>query len=112
MREVVGRSLPSILIGHIQYEGYSTYWGPQCRTSPLIGAIAWAVVNFFLSWIPFVGPLLALIAYIAVIKARYPGGWVKAILIAPVAWIAPIIVLYVLAAIGFASFEVVGVPGV
>jgi len=84
----------------------------RTRLSPLIGAIAWAVVSFFLGWIPFVGPLLALIAYIAVIKARYPGGWVKAILIALVAWIASIIVLYVLAAIGFASFEVVGVPGV
>jgi len=47
-----------------------------------------------------------------VIKARYPGGWVKAILIALVAWIASIIVLYVLAAVGFASFEAVGVPGV
>ena len=91
----------------VGYDGY-TY----ATVTALIGAITRAVVSFFLGWIPFVGPLLALIAYIAVIKARYPGGWVKAILIALVAWIASIIVLYVLAAIGFASFEVVGVPGV
>jgi len=78
----------------------------------LIGAIVWVVVAFFLGWIPFLGPLLALLAYIAVINARYPGGWVNAILIALVAWIASIIVLYVLAAVGFASFEAVGVPGV
>jgi len=77
----------------------------------LIGAIVWVVMAFFFGWIPFLGPLLALIAYIAVISIRYPGGFVNAVAIALIAWIASIVVLYVLAAVGFATFEAVGVPG-
>ena len=77
----------------------------------LIGALIWAVVAFFLGWIPFLGPLLALIAYVAVINYRYPGGWGNAIAIALVAWIASLIVLYVLGVLGIAGFEAIGVPG-
>ena len=77
----------------------------------LIGAIVWVVVAFFLGWIPFLGPLLALLAYVTVINARYPGGWVNAIAIALIAWLASVVVLYVLAVLGFATFEAVGVPG-
>lgn len=78
----------------------------------LIGAVVWVVVAFFLGWIPFLGPLLALVAYIAVINVRYPGGWLRAVGIALIAWVAAVVVLYVLALIGFASFEALGVPGV
>jgi hypothetical protein len=78
----------------------------------LIGAVIWVVVSFFLGWIPFLGPLLALIAYVAVINMRYPGGWGAAIGISLIAWIASIIVLYILAVLGLASFEAFGVPGV
>jgi len=78
----------------------------------LIGAVVWVVVAFFLGWIPFLGPLLALIAYIGVINVRYPGGWVNAVVIALVAWVASVAVLYILAVLGFATFEAVGVPGV
>lgn len=78
----------------------------------LIGAVIWVVVAFFVGWIPFLGPLLALLAYVAVINARYPGGWVNAAAIAMIAWLASIIVLYVLGVLGFASFEAIGVPGV
>lgn len=77
----------------------------------LIGAIVWAIVGFFLGWIPFLGALLALIAYLAVINYRYPGGWVNAILIALIAWIASAVVLYVLAFLGLVSFGALGVPG-
>lgn len=77
----------------------------------LIGAIVWVVIAFFLGWIPFLGPLLALLAYVAVINARYPGGWINAIAIALIAWFASIVVLYILATLGLASFEAIGVPG-
>lgn len=77
----------------------------------LIGAVVWAVVGFFFGWIPFLGPLLVLLAYLAVINWRYPGGWLDAIGIALIAWIAVIVVLYVLAFLGLATFEAVGVPG-
>lgn len=45
------------------------------------------------------------------INARYPGGWGNAIAIALVAWLAAVAVLYVLAVLGVATFEAVGVPG-
>lgn len=73
----------------------------------LIGAVVWAV----LAWIPLLGPLLALLAYVGVINYRYPGGWVSAVLIALVAWVASVVVLYVLAVIGVVAFDALGVPG-
>lgn len=78
----------------------------------LIGAIIWAVVSFFFGWIPLLGPLLVFLAYVTVINLRYPGGWVDAIAISLIAWIASLLVLYVLGALGFASLDAVGVPGV
>ena len=77
----------------------------------LIGSLVWVVVAAFVGWIPFLGPLLALVAYIAVINYRYPGGWISAIGIALIAWIASLIVLYVLALVGVAGFDALGVPG-
>lgn len=76
-----------------------------------IGALVWAVVAFFLGWIPLLGPLLALVAYVGVINFRYPGGWVQASVISLIAWVAAVVVLYLLALVGLASFEAVGVPG-
>jgi len=77
----------------------------------LIGAVIWGIFGFFFGWIPILGPLLVLLAYIAVINSRYPGGWGNAILIALIAWIASLIVLYVLAVLGIGTFGAVGVPG-
>jgi hypothetical protein len=78
----------------------------------LIGAIVWVVVSFFVGWIPLLGPLLALIAYIGVINWRYPGGWLNAAAIALIAWLAALAVLYVLALFDIVAFEAMGIPGV
>ncbi len=78
----------------------------------LIGAIVWGLVGFFFGWIPLLGPLLVFIAYLAVINARYPGGWVDAAAITIVAWLSVLIVLYVLAILGVTGFDAVGVPGI
>ncbi|WP_247004822.1 hypothetical protein [Halosolutus gelatinilyticus] len=78
----------------------------------LIGAIVWAIVGFFFGWIPLLGPLLVFIAYLAVINARYPGGWVDAAAITIIAWLSVLIVLYVLALLEVTAFDAVGVPGV
>lgn len=78
----------------------------------LIASIVWAIVAFFLGWIPFLGPLLALIIYVAVLNWRYPGGWGEAIGIALIAWVASLVVLYVLSMIGVTSLDALGVPGV
>ena len=77
----------------------------------LIGAIIWGVVGFFVGWIPLLGPLLALLAYIAVINFRYPGDWTAAAMIGLVAWVTVLAVLYALAALGITAFDAVGVPG-
>lgn len=77
----------------------------------LLGAIVWAVVGYFFGWIPLLGPLLVFVAYLAVINARYPGGWVDAAAITIVAWLSVLVVLYALAIIGATGFDAVGVPG-
>lgn len=78
----------------------------------LLGAIIWAVLGILIGWVPLVGPLVVLIAYIGVIHWRYPGGWLQAIGIALVAWLAILIVLWALAIFGITTPEAVGVPGV
>lgn len=83
----------------------------KAAITALIGAIVWAVIGFLFGWIPFLGPLLALVAYIAVVNWQYPGGWVNAAGIALIAVVASIIILYVLALLGLVGFEALGVPG-
>jgi len=46
-----------------------------------------------------------------VINRRYPGGWLRAFAIALVAWLAALVVLYLLAVFDISTFEAVGVPG-
>ena len=75
-----------------------------------IGAIVWAVVGFIFGGIPGIGPLLALIAWVWIIKLRYPGGWPNAILIGAISWLTVIIVLSVLASLGIGGFEAIGIP--
>lgn len=88
------------------YEDY-TY----AIVTALLGAIIWAVFGLLFGWIPLLGPILVLIAYVAVINYRYPGGWGNAILISLIAWLASLAVLYVLALFGIGAFEAIGVPG-
>jgi hypothetical protein len=77
----------------------------------LIGAVVWVVVAALVGWIPLLGPILALIAYVAVINYRYPGDWMRAIGIAFIAWLASLVVVYILALLDIASFGAAGVPG-
>ncbi|RDI69664.1 hypothetical protein [Halopelagius longus] len=79
--------------------------------SALIASIVWSVVAFFVGWIPLLGPLLALVAYIGVINWRYPGGWMQAGGIALIAWLISLVILYVLATIGFIAPGATGVLG-
>lgn len=77
----------------------------------LVGAIVWAVVTFFFSWIPVLGPLLAVLAWIGVINWSYPGGWGTAALIGIVAWVAATVILYLLYSVGIIEITALGVPG-
>ncbi len=74
----------------------------------LVGALAWALT----SWIPLLGPLIALVVWIAVINWRYPGGWLQAGLIGLVAWISAVVILYVLNLVLGLGLGAFGVPGV
>jgi hypothetical protein len=78
----------------------------------LIGALVWGVVGFLVGGIPLLGPVLTLLAYLLVIRSRYRAGWLEAGGIALVAWIAVLVVLYVLATVGVTTFDAIGVPGV
>jgi hypothetical protein len=73
----------------------------------LFGAIAWAIGSL----VPLIGSIIALIAWIWVIKWRYPGGWVSAILIGVVAWLSALIVLFVLNGMLGLGITAFGVPG-
>lgn len=77
----------------------------------LIGAIVWAVVGFVIGWVPLLGPIVALLAYVVVINLRYPGGWTAAATIGLVGWVTVLIAMYALAAVGITGFNAVGVPG-
>lgn len=76
----------------------------------LIASLVWFLVAAFLGWIPLLGALLALLAYIAVINYRYPGGWLDAIGIALIAWIASFVILYILAMLNITTFSAIGIP--
>ncbi|MDF9744910.1 hypothetical protein [Natrinema salsiterrestre] len=93
-----------VIVGRADYD--------HAIVTALIGAIVWAIVGFLVGWVPLVGPLIALIAYVAVINWRYPGDWTAAAMIGLVAWVTVLIALYVLAALGITAFDAVGVPGV
>ncbi len=107
----------SLLIGAVGiYVGASLIVDVEDYTyaivTALLGAIVWGIVGFFLGWIPLLGPLLVFIAYLAVINARYPGGWTQAVGITLVAWLSVLVVLYVLALIDVTGFDAAGIPGV
>lgn len=73
-----------------------------------IGAIAWALT----AWLPLIGPIIALIVWIAVINWRYPGGWIRAVFIGLVAWLSALVILFVLNAVLGLEIAAFGVPGV
>ncbi|MFQ3320381.1 MAG: hypothetical protein ACI8UR_001129 [Natronomonas sp.] len=74
----------------------------------LLGAIGWALT----SWIPLIGPIVALVVWIGVVNWRYPGGWVKAAIIGLVAWVAALVILFVLNSVLNLGIGAFGVPGV
>ena len=79
-------------------------------------------------WLPLLGTVLTYLAYLAVIKWRYKGGWITAAGIALIkwrykggwitaagialiGWLAASLVLSLLAAVGLGGFSALGIPG-
>lgn len=81
----------------------------------LLASAVWIGVTYVTSGTsftlaPFVGPILALAAYIIVIDVRYPGTLVRATGISVLTWAIDFVILYVLAILGISSFALIGVP--
>jgi len=74
-----------------------------------IGALVWSVVSGLAGGL--LGSVLTLLAYLLVIKWRYRTGWLGAGGIALVAWLVALVVLSVLASLGYVEFDALGVPG-
>ncbi|QLD91209.1 hypothetical protein HWV07_08385 [Natronomonas salina] len=77
----------------------------------LIGAAVYTVVGLFLGWIPFLGPLLMLLAWIGIINWLFPGGWGTAIGMAIIAWVVAVLILFALSTLGIVTPDALGVPG-
>lgn len=73
----------------------------------LLGAIAWALT----AWIPLVGPIIALVVWVGVIRWRYPGGWIKAAIVGVGAWASALVILWVANSVLRLGIGAFGVPG-
>ncbi len=78
----------------------------------LIGAAVWAGASYLVGWIPLLGVVLMLVAWVGVINWRYPGGWGTATAIGFVAWIVAVGLVYALAIVGVVTPEAIGIPEV
>src|SRR6056297_3378489 len=47
----------------------------RAAVTALVGALVYALVGVFLGWIPLLGPIVMLLAWVGVINWQYPGGW-------------------------------------
>ena len=73
----------------------------------LLGAIVWAL----LEPVPLLGELLAIVAWIGVVRWRYQLGWLHSVGVAVVAWTAAVVVLAALELLGIGPVSALGVPG-
>lgn len=73
----------------------------------VLGAIGWALT----AWIPLLGPLIALVVWVWVINWRYPGGWVNAGMIGGMAWLAALVILFVVNSVLRLGVGAFGIPG-
>jgi len=73
----------------------------------IIGALVWAL----LEPVPVIGGFLAMVAWIAVVRWRYTGGWLRAGATGIAAWAAAVVVLAALDLLGVGALSALGVPG-
>lgn len=76
-----------VVVGSRSYE--------HAVVTALIGAFVWGAVTFLLPSFGF-GSLVPLLAWITVIKWRYPASWLEAGAIGLLAWLVAVVVIEVL----------------
>ncbi|WP_458189326.1 hypothetical protein [Haladaptatus sp. NG-WS-4] len=84
----------------------------RAALTALLGALVYSLVGFFLGWIPLLGPILMLLAWVFVVNVQYPGGWGTATGIGVVAWGISLLLVFALAQLGLVTSNAFGVPGV
>lgn len=73
----------------------------------IIGALVWAL----LAPIPLLGSVIALVGWIAILKWRYPVGWLRAGAVGAAAWATAVVVVAALQLVGIDAVSAIGVPG-
>lgn len=84
----------------------------RAAVAALVGAGLWALTSYFVGGIPLLGPVLMLLVWIGSINWTYPGGWGTATGIGVVAWIAAVVLMAGLGALGIVTPDALGIPGV
>ena len=99
-------SIPVWIAGKAVTGGHASFGDALLATlaGPIVYAIVVFVVDFFLSAIIgasayIFGYILALIAWIWVYKASFETGWLKAILIAVLAWVMFVVLSFIVGAL-------------
>ncbi|MFB6081981.1 MAG: hypothetical protein ABEJ67_04085 [Halanaeroarchaeum sp.] len=72
-----------------------------------LGALVWA----FLDGVPLLGPVLALVGWVAVVHVRHDTGWLGATAAGLVAWLVAGVLVFALATLGLPVTDALGVPG-
>ena len=85
---------------------------PRAVVAALVGAVVWGVLSYFVGWIPILGPLALLLAWVATINWSYPGGWGSAAAIGVVAWVVAAAILVGLGLLGVVTPDALGLPGI
>ncbi len=98
-----------IYVGARLVAGSGSY--AEAVTTALVGAVVWALVGTFFGWVPFLGPVVTLLAYLTVLKLAVGVSWLEAAAIALVAWATVFAVFLVLGPL-LGVFNAVGVPGI
>jgi hypothetical protein len=83
----------------------------EAVVTAIVGALAWAFFSFFLGFIPILGVVAPLVAYLTLIKWQYGTGWGGAAGIAVVAWVTVLVFGFVLTPV-VGPFDGFGVPGI
>ena len=100
----------SVLVGARLMVDEETGW-PRAVAVALVGAAPRGVASYLVGWVPVLGPLAILLAWVGAIDPGYPGGWASAA-IGVVAWIVAAAVLYALGTANVIGPDVLGLPGV